>query len=71
MSLKVLFPGFYFLLIHDLQEKDDKFGGSLKKAPKFTYSVIHPGSNEQNINSALIIFHKTATIAINFMQLFS
>ena len=57
-------------LINDLQEKDDKFGVSLKKAPKFTYSVIHWGSNKKNVNLTLAMFHKTAKIAITFLQLF-
>ena len=47
-----------------LQEKDDKLGGSLKKATKLIYSAVHPRNNKQNVNLAFAKFHEASTAAI-------
>ena len=37
--------------------------GNLKKVPKLIYKSLHSGSNKQNVNLALAIFHKTTIAA--------
>ena len=48
----------------DVHEEDAKLKANLHKAPKFTYEVLHPGHNKQNVNLALAIFHDTTITAI-------
>ena len=53
---------------HRLHDKDSKLNANLRKAPKLTHSVLHPGNNKQDVQRALAIFHET-TIA-GFKSLF-
>ena len=48
----------------DVHEKEAKLKANLRKAPKLTYDVLHPGHNKQNVNLALAIFHDTTIAAI-------
>ena len=48
----------------DVHEEDAKLKPNLRKAPKLTYEVLHPGHNNQNVNLALAIFHDTTIAAI-------
>ena len=52
----------YWADFHRLHERDMKLDANLRKAPKVTYSVLHPGNNKQDVQRALAIFHDT-TIA--------
>ena len=45
-------------------EEDTKLKANLRKAPKFTYKVLHPGHNKQNVNFVLAIFHDITVAAI-------
>ena len=36
-------------MLHDVFERDAQLDGNLKKAPKLTLKVLHPGSNKQNV----------------------
>ena len=69
------FSGFYYQincdggeiswkLFHDVYEKDEKLQSNLRKAPKISPKVIHPGNNKQSIPLALAIFHETTSAAI-------
>jgi hypothetical protein len=42
---------------------DNKLKGKLRKAPKITYEVLHPGSNKQNVPLALAVIHETTIAA--------
>ena len=48
--------------LHRLHEKDIALDANLRKAPKITNSVLHPGNNKQDVGRALAVFHET-TIA--------
>ena len=48
--------------LHRLHEEDSKLDANLRKAPKLTHSVLHPGNNKQDVQRALAIFDET-TIA--------
>ena len=50
-------------LLHDVQEKDRKLDANLRKAPKLTNKVLHPGKYKQNVQLALDIFHETTVAA--------
>ena len=49
--------------MHDVQEKDQKLDANLRKAPKLTNKVLHPGKYKQNVQLALDIFHETTVAA--------
>ena len=51
-------------LLHDVHEKDILLGANLRKAPKLSNKVLHPGKFKQNVQVALDIFHETTTAAI-------
>ena len=51
-------------MLNDVFERDAQLDGNLKKAPKLTLKVLHPGSNKQNVPLALAIFDKTTSTAI-------
>ena len=51
-------------LFHEVYERDDELQANLRKAPKLTYKVTHPGNNKQNVSLALAIFHESTTAAI-------
>ena len=48
--------------LHAVYDKDVALQGNLK-APKLTYSALHPGNNTQNIPLALTIFDDTTIAA--------
>ena len=50
-------------MLHDVFERDGQLDGILKKAPKLSLKVLHPGSNKQNVPLALAIFDETASAA--------
>ena len=51
-------------LLHKVREKDEDLQANLKKAPKLTSQVLHPGNKKQNVGLALSIFHETTPAAI-------
>ena len=51
-------------LFHQIYEKDQTLNANLKKAPKITCKVIHPGNNKQSVPLALAIFDETTSAAI-------
>ena len=52
-------------LLHEVHEKDEKLSANLRKAPKLTLQVLHPGSCKQLVLPvALAIFHETTYAAI-------
>ena len=51
-------------LLYDVPEKDQKLDANLRKAPKLTNKVLHPGKYKQNVQLALDIFHETTVAAI-------
>ena len=51
-------------LFHDVYEKDQDLQSNLKKAPKISARVLHPGNNKQSVPLALSIFHETTSAAI-------
>ena len=68
-------------LFYEIQEKYKKLGGNFKKAPKPTYSAVHPENNKSNVTLVLAIFHEATTAAMksyfpdrldaaNFLSLF-
>ena len=52
-------------MLHDVHEKDQKLDANLRKAPKLTSKVLHPGKYKQNVQLALDIFHETIIAAIS------
>ena len=46
---------------HQVHERDQELQANLKKAPKITYQVLHPGNNKQNVQLALNVFDETTT----------
>ena len=49
------------MIVYDL---DQKLQGNLRKAPKLTYTALHPGNNKQNVNLALSVFHPSTYAAL-------
>ena len=49
---------------HDVHKKDTLLEANLRKAPKLTTKVLHPGNCKQNVSTVLVIFHKTTAAAI-------
>ena len=50
-------------LFHNVFEKDSLLEANLRKAPKITYKVFHPGNCKQNVPVALAIFHESTSAA--------
>ena len=50
-------------LFHDVFEKDGLLEANLRKAPKITHKVFHPGNCKQNVPVALAIFHESTSAA--------
>ena len=46
-------------ILHDVHDKDTKLDAYLKKAPKLSNKVLHPGKYKQNVQLTLNIFHET------------
>ena len=76
-----MFPSFQFDLFHDtihvsefyiswsvfheVHERDENLQGHLRKTPKITYQVAHPGNNgQQSVLLTLEIFQESTTAAI-------
>ena len=51
-------------LLHAVHDCDETLNANLRKAPKLTYSTLHPGNNKQNVQLALNIFHETTVVAV-------
>ena len=51
-------------LLHEVHKEDEKLGANLRKAPKLTSKVLHPGSCKQSVPVAIAIFHETTYAAI-------
>ena len=51
-------------LVHDIFEKDCLLEAKLRKAPKITHKVLHPGDCKQNVLVALAIFHESTSAAL-------
>ena len=51
-------------LFHDLFEKDGLLEANLRKAPKISHKVLHPGNCKQNISVAPTIFHESTSVAV-------
>ena len=51
-------------MLHDVFERDAQLDGDLKKGPKLTLKVLHPGSNKQNVPLVPAIFDETNSAAI-------
>ena len=49
---------------HDVHEKDALLEEHLRKAPKLTTKVLHPGNCKQKVPTALEIFHETTAAGI-------
>ena len=49
---------------HDVFEKDKLLQANLRKAPRITAKVLHPGNCKQSVPIALSIFHDTTYAAI-------
>lgn len=69
-------------LLNNVYDRDEKLSANLRKAHKLTYKTLHPGSNKQNVQLAVNIFHETTSAAIksyfpnnlaasNFLNLFN
>ena len=52
-------------LLPDVHDKDQKLDAYLRKAPKLTNKVLHPGQYKQNVQLTLDIFHETNVAAIS------
>ena len=60
--LKVVkFHGNYFTMF---LKKNSRLEANLRKAPKITHKVLHPGNCEQNVPVALAIFHESTSAAV-------
>ena len=52
-------------IFHEVHERDENLQAHLRKAPKITYQVTHPGSNkQQSVLLPLAIFQESTTAAI-------
>ena len=49
---------------HDVFERDANLYANLRKAPKLTTKVLHPGNCKQNVSNALAIFDETTIAAV-------
>ena len=45
-------------------EKDSLLEANLRKAPKITHKVLHPGNCKQNVSVALAIVHESTSAAL-------
>ena len=51
-------------LLHAVHDCDESLNANLRKAPKLTYSPLHPGNNKQNVQLALNIFHESTVVSV-------
>ena len=49
---------------HDVFQRDANLHANLRKAPKPTTKVLHPGNCKQNVPNALAIFDETTIAAV-------
>ena len=49
---------------YDIFERDANLHANLRKAPKLTAKVLHPGNCKQNVPNALAIFNETTIAAV-------
>ena len=49
---------------HDVNNKDPLLEVNLRKTPKLTTKILHPGNCKQNVPTSLAIFHETTAAAI-------
>ena len=49
---------------HDVFQKDSLLQANLRKAPKITHKVLHPGNCKQNVSVAVAIFYETTSAAL-------
>ena len=54
----------HWKISHDVFEKDELLQAHLRKAPKLTAKVLHPGSCKQNVPIALAVFDEKTYAAI-------
>ena len=50
--------------LHDVHDKDNTLESHLRKAPKLSYKVLHPGNCKQSVPVALSVFDATTSTAI-------
>ena len=43
--------------LHKIYDTDKKLDAHLRKAPKLTYSALHPGNNKQCVSLAIGVIH--------------
>jgi hypothetical protein len=48
--------------LHKIYDNDTLLPANLRRAPKLTYTALHPGNNKQNVDLAISVFHES-TIA--------
>ena len=51
-------------LFHDVFEKDSLLEANLRKAPKITHKVLHPGNCKQNVPVAVTVFHESTSAVL-------
>ena len=51
------------MVLHKIYDKDNILDSKLREALKLTFKTVHPSDNEQNVNLAIAIFHKTTIAA--------
>ena len=56
-------PGYICWSDQQVYEMDLRLDENIRKAPKLTYSSLHPGDNKQNVEFAIEVFHETTIIA--------
>ena len=49
--------------LHKIHDKDRNLDAHLRKAPKLTYTALHPGNNKQSVSLAVGVFHETTIAA--------
>ena len=49
-------------IFHEVHERDENLQAHLRKGPKITYQVTHPGNNKQNVPLTLEIFQESTTM---------
>ena len=51
-------------LFHNVFEKDSLLEANLRKAPKITRKVLHPGNCKQNVPVAVAVFHESTSAVL-------
>ena len=50
--------------LHDVHDKDSMLDSHLRKAPKLSYKVLHPGNCKLSVQVTLSVFDATTSAAI-------